>query len=81
MAAGSRSWGYNPASPFAIESDYGGPDGLKAFVKALLLQKDGGIMDLGTILYLFRMELKKRLLKWASPKKISLAIEKKLPKN
>ncbi|MCF0048735.1 alpha amylase C-terminal domain-containing protein [Dyadobacter sp. LJ53] len=31
---GSRSWGYNPASPFAIESDYGGPDGLKAFVKA-----------------------------------------------
>lgn len=31
---GSRSWGYNPASPFAIESDYGGPDGLKAFVQA-----------------------------------------------
>lgn len=31
---GSRSWGYNPAHPFAIESDYGGPDGLKAFVKA-----------------------------------------------
>ncbi len=31
---GSRSWGYNPANPFAIESDYGGPDGLKAFVKA-----------------------------------------------
>ena len=32
--AGSRSWGYNPANPFSIESDYGGPDGLKAFVKA-----------------------------------------------
>ena len=32
--AGSRSWGYNPANPFAIESDYGGPDGLKNFVKA-----------------------------------------------
>lgn len=31
---GDRSWGYNPANPFAIESDYGGPDGLKAFVKA-----------------------------------------------
>ncbi len=31
---GSRSWGYNPAHPFAIESDYGGPDGLKNFVKA-----------------------------------------------
>jgi 1,4-alpha-glucan branching enzyme len=31
---GSRSWGYNPANPFSIESDYGGPDGLKAFVKA-----------------------------------------------
>ena len=31
---GSRSWGYNPASPFAIEADYGGPDGLKAFVLA-----------------------------------------------
>ncbi|WP_254560853.1 alpha-amylase family glycosyl hydrolase [Dyadobacter diqingensis] len=31
---GDRSWGYNPANPFAIESDYGGPDGLKAFVMA-----------------------------------------------
>jgi 1,4-alpha-glucan branching enzyme len=31
---GARSWGYNPANPYAIESDYGGPDGLKAFVKA-----------------------------------------------
>ncbi|CAG4998794.1 1,4-alpha-glucan branching enzyme GlgB [Dyadobacter sp. CECT 9275] len=31
---GSRSWGYNPSNPYAIESDYGGPDGLKAFVKA-----------------------------------------------
>ncbi len=32
--AGGRSWGYNPAHPFAIESDYGGPDGLKAFIEA-----------------------------------------------
>lgn len=31
---GSYSWGYNPSNPFAIESDYGGPDGLKEFVKA-----------------------------------------------
>ncbi|GAB3280593.1 alpha-amylase family glycosyl hydrolase [Larkinella harenae] len=31
---GSRSWGYNPSNPFAIESDYGGPDGLKSFIKA-----------------------------------------------
>ncbi len=30
---GSYSWGYNPAYPFAIESDYGGPDALKALVK------------------------------------------------
>ncbi|PWJ56766.1 1,4-alpha-glucan branching enzyme [Dyadobacter jejuensis] len=32
--AGDKSWGYNPSNLFAIESDYGGPDGLKAFVKA-----------------------------------------------
>lgn len=31
---GGFSWGYNPAHPFAVESDYGGPDALKAFVKA-----------------------------------------------
>lgn len=32
--AGDRSWGYNPALPFAVEQAYGGPDGLKAFVDA-----------------------------------------------
>jgi 1,4-alpha-glucan branching enzyme len=32
--AGGFSWGYNPAHPFAVESDYGGPDALKRFVKA-----------------------------------------------
>ncbi|MBX3029880.1 MAG: alpha amylase C-terminal domain-containing protein [Chloroflexi bacterium] len=32
--AGDRSWGYNPAFPFAVESTYGGPDELKALVKA-----------------------------------------------
>jgi 1,4-alpha-glucan branching enzyme len=31
---GSVSWGYNPAFPFAIETDYGGPDAFKAFIKA-----------------------------------------------
>jgi 1,4-alpha-glucan branching enzyme len=31
---GSVSWGYNPAFPFAIETDYGGPDAFKTFVKA-----------------------------------------------
>ncbi|MBB3839921.1 1,4-alpha-glucan branching enzyme [Runella defluvii] len=31
---GGYSWGYNPAHPFAVESEYGGPLGLKSFVKA-----------------------------------------------
>jgi 1,4-alpha-glucan branching enzyme len=32
--AGELSWGYNPAHIFAVESTYGGPDGLRAFVEA-----------------------------------------------
>lgn len=32
--AGDFSWGYNPAHPFAVESAYGGPEGLLAFVRA-----------------------------------------------
>jgi 1,4-alpha-glucan branching enzyme len=32
--AGDLSWGYNPAHIFAVESGYGGPEGLRAFVKA-----------------------------------------------
>ncbi len=32
--AGDRSWGYNPAHPFAVEGAYGGPEGLKRFVRA-----------------------------------------------
>ena len=32
--AGERSWGYNPAHPFAVETSYGAPDDLKALVKA-----------------------------------------------
>jgi 1,4-alpha-glucan branching enzyme len=32
--AGTRSWGYNTAYPFAVESTYGSPDDLKALVRA-----------------------------------------------
>ncbi len=32
--AGDRSWGYNPAHMFAVESAYGGPRKFKEFVKA-----------------------------------------------
>ncbi len=32
--AGDRSWGYNPAHIFAVESSYGGPKAFKEFVKA-----------------------------------------------
>ena len=32
--AGDRSWGYNPAYPFAVESNYGSPDDLKTLVRA-----------------------------------------------
>lgn len=32
--AGDLSWGYNPAHVFAVESAYGGPEGLRAFVEA-----------------------------------------------
>ena len=31
--AGAFSWGYNPAHIFAIESDYGGPQAFKEFIK------------------------------------------------
>jgi 1,4-alpha-glucan branching enzyme len=30
---GAYSWGYNPAHPFAIESEYGGPDAFKTLVR------------------------------------------------
>ncbi len=32
--AGDRSWGYNPAHIFAVESAYGGPKAFKSFVRA-----------------------------------------------
>ena len=31
---GSMSWGYNPCDLFAVETDYGGPDAFKRFVRA-----------------------------------------------
>ncbi len=31
--AGDLSWGYNPAHPFAIETAYGGVNGLKSFIR------------------------------------------------
>jgi 1,4-alpha-glucan branching enzyme len=31
--AGDYSWGYNPAHPYAIETAYGGSDGLKRFIR------------------------------------------------
>ncbi len=31
--AGDRSWGYNPAYPYAVESTYGSPDDLKQLVR------------------------------------------------
>ena len=30
---GETSWGYNPSNPFAVEADYGGPDGLKTLIR------------------------------------------------
>lgn len=32
--SGDYSWGYNPAHPFAVESAYGGGEGLKRFIAA-----------------------------------------------
>jgi 1,4-alpha-glucan branching enzyme len=42
---GGLSWGYNPAHPFAIESDYGGPDALKLFVKTCHEHGIGVLVD------------------------------------
>lgn len=43
--AGDISWGYNPAQIFAVESSYGGPRGLKRFVKAAHERGIGVIQD------------------------------------
>ena len=46
--AGDISWGYNPAHPFSVESSYGGPDALKAFVDAA---HQRGIAVMGDVVY------------------------------
>ncbi|MCM4157062.1 alpha-amylase family glycosyl hydrolase [Gramella sp. AN32] len=43
--AGGISWGYNPAHPFAIEQDYGGPDGLFRLVREAHKKGIAVIMD------------------------------------
>jgi len=45
---GDFSWGYDLSLPFSIESSYGGPDALKAFVKAA---HDEGIAVLLDVVY------------------------------
>ncbi|MAU01449.1 MAG: 1,4-alpha-glucan branching protein [Anaerolineaceae bacterium] len=42
---GGFSWGYNASLPFAIETDYGGPQAFKAFVKAAHEQGIAVILD------------------------------------
>ena len=42
---GGRSWGYNLCDPFAIETDYGGPDAFKRFVRAAHARGLGVIAD------------------------------------
>ncbi len=42
---GDESWGYNPADIFAVETAYGGPKGLKAFIKAAHAHGLAVIMD------------------------------------
>ncbi len=43
--AGDISWGYNPAHIFAVESAYGGPAGLKKFIRAAHQRGIGVILD------------------------------------
>ncbi len=43
--AGGISWGYNPAHPFAIEQDYGGPEGLAYLVREAHRSGIAVIMD------------------------------------
>jgi 1,4-alpha-glucan branching enzyme len=43
--AGDRSWGYNPAHIFAVESIYGGPDAFKQFIKEAHRRGIGVILD------------------------------------
>ncbi len=42
---GARSWGYNPAHPFALETDYGGPTAFKQLVQAAHAQGLAVVLD------------------------------------
>jgi len=42
---GERSWGYNPAYPYAVESSYGSPDDLKELVRDAHRAGIGVILD------------------------------------
>lgn len=42
---GDYSWGYNPSHPFAIETSYGGPEGLKHFIHEAHIRGMAVIMD------------------------------------
>ncbi|NLF15360.1 MAG: DUF3459 domain-containing protein [Anaerolineaceae bacterium] len=44
--AGDRSWGYNPAQIFAVDSSYGGPAAFRQFVKRAHQQGIAVILDL-----------------------------------
>jgi 1,4-alpha-glucan branching enzyme len=44
--AGDRSWGYNTAYPFAVESTYGSPDDLKALVRDAHAEGIAVILDI-----------------------------------
>jgi len=42
---GETSWGYNPSHPFAVEADYGGPDGLKTLIREAHKQGIAVLLD------------------------------------
>jgi 1,4-alpha-glucan branching enzyme len=43
---GGFSWGYNPSYPFSIESEYGGPDAFKEFIRQCHLNGIAVILDI-----------------------------------
>ncbi len=42
---GARNWGYDGVSPYAVQANYGGPDGLKRFVDAAHRRGLGVMLD------------------------------------
>jgi 1,4-alpha-glucan branching enzyme len=42
---GDNSWGYNPSHPFAVETAYGGPEGLKHFIYEAHIRGIAVILD------------------------------------